>query len=112
MEALPYRDELRLTRIDALRVGPRLATPAELPLSPLWGCAGASLAAGRRGAGEATTRTGVRQARLEWWQQGGAAVREPDPRLGQWRRRVLDATIYDRPKTRTVRGGMSTGRRG
>ena len=105
MEALPYRDELLLNLIDALTVGPRLATPAELPLSPLWGFQGSSLYAGLRGACAPTTLAALRQARWEWWQQWGEVVREPDPRLGQWRLRVLDATNYDRPKARTVRVG-------
>jgi hypothetical protein len=112
LAALPYRDELLLNLIDCLTVGPRLATPAELPLSPLGGFAGSSLYAGLRGAAEPTTLAALRQARREWWPQWGAGLREPDPRLGHWRLRVLDATNYDRPKTRTVRVGYVQGAEG
>ena len=112
VEALPYRDELLLNLIDCLTVGPRMATPAELPTSPLWGFAGASLYAGLRGACEPTSLAALRQARQEWWQQWGESLREPDAQLGQWRLRVLDATNYDRPKTRTVRVGYVHGAEG
>jgi hypothetical protein len=112
LAALPYRDELLLNLIDALTVGPRLATPSELPLSPVWGFEGSSLYSGLRGACDQATLAALRQARLEWWQQWGAAVREPDAQLGQWRIRVLDATNYDRPKTRTVRVGYVHGAEG
>jgi hypothetical protein len=112
VEALPYRDELVLNLIDCLTVGPRLATPAEVPLSPLWGFAGSSLYAGLRGAAEPTTLAALRQARQEWWQQWGESLREPDAQLGHWRLRVLDATNYDRPKTRTVRVGYVHGAEG
>ncbi len=109
LQALPYRDEVLLNIIDALSVGPRPATPSELALSPLWGFASSSVYSGlREGAGPSTVAA-LRQARLEWWEQWGEELREAEPRLGQWRVRVLDATNYDRPKTRTVRVGYVHG---
>jgi hypothetical protein len=112
LQALPYRNELLLNIIDALTIGPRLATPSELVLSPLWGFEGSSLYSGLRGGCDQTTLAAVRQARLQWWQQWGESLREPDGQLGKWQVRVLDATNYDRPKARTVRVGYVHGAEG
>lgn len=112
LEALPCRDEVLLTIIDALAVGPRPATPSELALSPWWGFAGSSLYSGLREGADASTLAALRQARLEWWQQWGESLSEPEARLGSWKVRVLDATNYDRPKTRTVRVGYVHGAEG
>ena len=112
LQALPYRDEMLLNLIDALAVGPRPATPSEVALSPLWGFACSTLYSGLRQGADPSTLTPLRQARLQWWQQWGEALYEPDPGLGPWRVRVLDATNYDRPKTRTVRVGYVHGAEG
>jgi hypothetical protein len=112
LEALPYRDELLLNLIDALAVGPRPATPSELVLSPLWGFASSTLYSGlRQGAGPSTLMA-LRQARLEWWEQWGGSLREPDAGLKSWRVRVLDSTNYDRPKTYTVKVSYVHGAQG
>ena len=37
--ALQYRDDVLLNLIDALTVGPRIASPSEATTSPLWGFA-------------------------------------------------------------------------
>lgn len=112
LQALPYRDEMLLNLIDALAVGPRPATPSEVALSPLWGFACSTLYSGLRQGADPSALDPLRQARLEWWQQWGEALYEPDPGLGPWRVRVLDATNYDRPKTRTVRVGYVHGAEG
>jgi hypothetical protein len=112
LQALPYRDDLLLDLIDALAVGPRPATPSEVVISPLWGFAGSTLYSGLREGADPATLAALRQARLEWWEQWGESLREPEAGLGQWRVRVLDATNYDRPKTRTVRVGYVHGAEG
>lgn len=112
LQALPYRDELLLNLIDALAVGPRPATPSEVVLSPLWGFACSTLYSGLRQGADPSTLAALRQARLGWWQQWGEPLREPEAGLGEWRVRVLDATNYDRPKTRTVKIGYVHGAEG
>lgn len=112
LQALPYRDELLLNLIDALAVGPRPITPSEVVISPLWGFACSTLYSGLRQGADPSALAPLRQARLQWWQQWGEALYEPEAGLGPWRVRVLDATNYDRPKTRTVRVGYVHGAEG
>ncbi len=112
LQALPCREEVVLNIIDALSVGPRPATPSEVVLSPLWGFASSTLYSGLREGADPGAVAALRQARLEWWEQWAEEVREPEPRLGPWGVRVLDATNYDRPKTRTVKVGYVHGAQG
>jgi hypothetical protein len=98
--------------IDALSVGPRPATPSELVLSPLWGYASSTLYGGLREGAEPATLTALRQVRLDWWAQWGDELREGVAGVGAWRVKVLDATDYDRPKTRTVPLGYGHGVQG
>ena len=112
LQALPYREDLLLNLIDSLSVGPRPATPSEVVLSPVWGFAGSTLYSGLREGANAWTLAALRQARLEWWEHWGESLGEPEAGLGQWRVRVLDATNYDRPKTRTVQVGYVHGAQG
>lgn len=89
--------------VDALSVGPRISTPFELVLSPIWGYEWNSLYAGiRRAAEEKGLIAELRESRIEWLQGCPESALE-GARVGQWRVRVLDATNYDRPKTETVR---------
>jgi hypothetical protein len=97
--------------IESLVVGPRPLRPVEVTLSPLWGYDWSSLYAGVSRAADDLAATLVeddwlqrlRTARLAWL----AAHAPPAWRaeLGSWRVRVLDATDYQRPKTRTVARG-------
>ncbi len=112
LQGLPCRAEVLVNMIDALSVGPRPATPSELVLSPLWGYASSTLYAGLREGAEPTTVTALREARLQWWETWGEALRETPAELGRWRVKVLDATNYDRPKTRTVPLGYVHGVQG
>jgi hypothetical protein len=101
-----------MNMVDALAVGPRIATPFELVLSPIWGYDWSSLYTGLSRAAELDSVSALRQARVQWWRDWGASVRETDPALGPWRVRVLAATNYDRPKTETVKLGYVHGVQG
>lgn len=112
-EALPYRGGVLLNIIDALAAGPRIATPSELALSPLWGFAPATLYTGlRAGAADLPALERLRGARRAWWEQGGKSPGERDERLGPWRVHILDATDYPRPKAPTVARGFVHGVQG
>src|SRR3989442_15007476 len=77
--------------LDALMVGPRIATPFELVFSPIWGYEGSSICAALRRAAEENDLERLRRARLGW-----LAEREelagPNPRVGGWTWRVLERT--------------------
>jgi hypothetical protein len=94
--------------IESLVIGPRPLRPVEVTLSPRWGYDWTSLYAGLSRAATDLAATLVeddwlqrlRSARLAW-----LAAQPPPPlrpELGPWRARILDATAYQRPKTRTV----------
>lgn len=112
LQGLPCRAEVLVSMIDALSVGPRPATPSELVFSPLWGYASSTLYAGLREGAAPATLTALRQARLDWWEQWDAERRAAPAGVGAWRVKVLDATNYDRPKTRTVPLGYVHGVQG
>lgn len=113
-EALEPSGAVLLNLIDVLAVGPRLATPVEATLNGLWGYDWTSLyAALRRAAEELAPRIDradwlakLRTARLLWL---AAQPAREAPELEGWRVRILDATNYDRPKTKTVRVGYVHG---
>jgi len=112
-EALPYRADVLLNIIDALTAGPRIATPAELALSPLWGFAPATLYTGlRAGAEDGPALERLREARRAWWEHWGESQGEREERLGSWRVYILDATDYPRPKAPTVERGFVHGAKG
>ena len=102
LQGLPCRAAVLVDLIDALSVGPRPATPSEVGLSPLWGYANSTLYSGLREGATPATVAALREARLTWWEQWGDELREGAAGVGRGRVKVLDATNYDRPKTRTV----------
>jgi hypothetical protein len=97
--------------IDVLSVGPRPASPVEMTLSPLWGYDWSSLYTGISRAGQELAENIVdddwlrqlRRERLAWL--ASQASDSPHPATGKWRVRILDASDYPRPKTRTVEIG-------
>jgi len=107
-----------LNAIDVLAVGPRPATPVELTASDLFAFGWSSLYAAINRAGSELAPTiadedwlkRLRDARLAHLAVYGT---EPArPALGDWQVRILDATNYDRPKTRTVEVGYVHGANG
>ena len=102
LQGLPCRAAVLVDLIDALSVGPRPATPSEVGLSPLWGYANSTLYSGLGEGATPATVAALREARLTWWEQWGDELREGAAGVGRWRVKVLAATNYDRPKTRTV----------
>lgn len=101
--------------IDVLAVGPRPISPVELTLSPLWGYQWSSLYTGIDRASQELAETisdddwlqELRKERLAWLaSQANTAI---NPATGQWRVRILDASDYPRPKTRTVKLGYVHG---
>jgi len=105
-----------LNLIDVLAVGPRPASPVEVVLSELWGYEWSSLYSALRRAGEDLALTiedgdwlqQLRAAR-EQWLLAQAVPRERRAELGDWQVRILDATNYGRPKTKTVEVGYVHG---
>jgi len=100
-----------LNLIDALAVGPRPESAVEITLSPAWSYDFSNLyAALNRGARELADEysqddwlQNLRKARLDWLKAQN--VPSPNPAVGKWRLRILDATDYPRPKTTTVELG-------
>jgi hypothetical protein len=107
-----------LNLMDVLAIGPRPASPVEVALSQVWGYEWSSLYSALRRAGANLAPTiededwlaQLRQAREQWLCEQGIAP--PREELGDWRVRILDATNYDRPKTRTVEVGYVHGAHG
>lgn len=104
-----------LNTIDSLAAGPRPNSPVELTLSALFAYDWSSLYQALRRAEEQLGETIVeddwlrqlRTARLNWLKDSPAAC--PREELGPWQVRILDASNYDRPKTRTVEVGYVHG---
>src|SRR4030095_5546665 len=97
--------------IDVLALGPRPISPVELTLICLWGYRGSSLYTGIDRASQELAETisdhdwlqQLRKERLAWLaSQEKISV---NPATGQWRVRILDASDYPRPKTKTVELG-------
>ena len=114
----PSRDVL-LNLMDALAVGPRPASSVEVVLSQVWGYEWSSLYSALRRAGADLALTiedddwlqQLRAAREQWLLKQGE-LSPPRAELGAWRVRILDATNYDRPKTKTVEVGYVHGAEG
>jgi hypothetical protein len=104
-----------LNTIDALAAGARPASPVELTLSALFAYDWSSLYQALRRAEEQLAETiaeddwlcQLRAARLNWLKAHPAG--SPREELGRWQVRILDASNYDRPKTRTVEVGYVHG---
>jgi hypothetical protein len=107
-----------LNLMDVLAVGPRPASPVEVALSELWGYEWSSLYSALRRAGcdlaltiaEEDWLQRLQSAREQW-----LLAQQPAPvraELGCWRVRILDATNYDRPKTKTIEIGYVHGASG
>lgn len=104
-----------LNAIDALSVGPRPNSPVELTLSELFAYDWSSLYQALRRAEDQLAETicepdwllKLRAARLKWLADHPPELRRTE--LGPWRVRILDASNYDRPKTRTVEVGYVHG---
>jgi hypothetical protein len=104
-----------LNLIDVLATGPRPHSPVELTLSAMFAYDWSSLYQVLRRAENQLAPTiaeddwlrRLRAARWHWLQ----AHPPPPPRaeLGPWQVRILDASNYDRPKTRTVEVGYVHG---
>ena len=100
-----------LNLIDALVVGPRPESAVETALSPAWSYDFSNLyAAIYRSARELADDIlqddwlqQTRAARLAWLEAQNFL--SPNPATGKWTIRILDATDYPRPKTRTVELG-------
>jgi hypothetical protein len=107
-----------LNLIDVLATGPRPGSPVELTLSAMFAYDWSSLYQSLRRAEDQLAETidqddwlrRLRAARLNWLKA------HPPPKqreeLGPWRVRILDASNYDRPKTRTVEVGYVHGAEG
>ena|SRR5438105_1318258 len=114
----PSRDVL-LNLMDALAVGRRPASSVEVVLSQVWGYEWSSLYSALRRAGADLALTiedddwlqQLRAAREQWLLKQGE-LSPPRAELGAWRVRILDATNYDRPKTKTVEVGYVHGAEG
>lgn len=104
-----------LNLIDVLATGPRPGSVVELTLSTLFAYDWSSLYQTLRRAEAQLAQTieeddwlrRLRAARLSWLED------HPPPKqraeIGPWRVRILDASNYDRPKTRTVEVGYVHG---
>ena len=104
-----------LNVVDTLAVGPRPNSPVELTLSELFVYQWSSLYQTLRRAEGQLAETiekedwlrELRTARLNWL--GDHPPEKGREELGPWRVRILDASNYDRPKTRTVEVGYVHG---
>lgn len=122
LEAFPLCDEALVNLIDAITLGPRIATPSELVHSPICGYQLSSLyAAVRRVARQTPSRDRaerrtlrcvlkrLRRARRLWLDEWGEWLDLDAARVGDWNVYVLDATSAPRPKAPTVRRGFAHG---
>src|SRR2546422_6368684 len=107
-----------LNLMDVLAIGPSPASPVEVALSELWGYEWSSLYSALRRASDdlapliegADWLQQLRGAREQWLFDQPPAPRRAE--LGDWQVRILDATNYNRPKTRTVEVGYVHGAEG
>lgn len=96
------REEVLMSAIDALTVGPRLSRPVEMSGSPFWKYQWVSLFSGIRNGKEEQSLVRLRRRRIGWLEQYSENIGEKPSRLGEWQVRILDASNYDRPKAETV----------
>lgn len=102
--------QVLMNALDALSIGPRINSPFELVMSPVWGYHWSSLYAGiarATQAGHSVDR--LRRERLDWLRHWSEQLEQDLSTVSGWRLRVLDATNYDRPQTETVRLGYVHG---
>jgi len=93
-----------MNTIDAITIGAGSATPVELTASPVWQYQWESVYSGIRFAKEDESIKRLRKLRvamLEQWEE--QQLPATNPRLGDWRLKILDTTDYQRPKTQTVK---------
>lgn len=110
--SFPYRSEALMNIIEALVVGPRITSPLELAGSPQLGYQWSSIYSSIREGTDQESLVKLRDARAEWWEEHREMLYESDEvlkRVGEWRIKILDATDYQRPKTRTVKIGYAHG---
>jgi hypothetical protein len=121
-DAFPSCDEALVNLIDAITLGPRIASPSELVHSPICGYQLSSIyAALRRVARQTPSRDRaerrtlscvlkrLRRARRLWLEQWGEWLDLDAVRVDDWNVYVLDATAAPRPKAPTVRRGFAHG---
>ena len=104
-----YRSEVLSNIIEALVVGPRIATPTELAASPIMGYQWSSLYSGMRAGDEPLSIRRLRDGRIVWLEKWREKLGEKEEKLGHWRPKIMDATNYERPKTETVKIGYAHG---
>lgn len=120
LDALPSCDQTLLNLIDAITLGPRIATPSELIRSPICGYQLSSLyaavrrvAAQRLDDAERCTLSRIlkqlRRARQLWLDEWREWIDLDEERVGAWQIHVLDATPAPRPKAPTLRRGFAHG---
>lgn len=108
-KAFLYRSEVLSNIIEALVVGPRIATPTELAASPMMGYQWSSLYSGIRAGDEPLSIRRLRDGRIVWLEKWQEQLGEKPGKLGQWQPKIIDATNYERPKTETVKIGYAHG---
>jgi hypothetical protein len=114
-QSFAVEGDVLLNLIDALAVGPRVESAVEVTLSPAWGFDFSNLYASLNRAAQKLADDieqddwlqELRQARLAWLL--AQPLPSPNPATGKWGVRILDATDYPRPKTRTVELGYVHG---
>lgn len=104
-ESFATSSQALLNLLDALCIGPRIATPFEAVLSPVFGYHWSSIYASLERAAPTSSIHELRQARREWLKHWQEDLEQAKARVCGWRVHVLDATNYERPKTETVRLG-------
>lgn len=104
-DSLTSSSTVLMNVIDALSIGPRLSTPFDVVMSPVFGYHWSSIYRGIDRAAPTTSVDGLRRARHEWLSEWSEELKQDQAKVRGWRRRVVDATNYDRPKTETVRLG-------
>lgn len=111
-ESFRVEGAVLLNLIDSLTVGPRPESAVEITMSPAWGYDFSNIYAALTRAGQELADDIVqndwlqdlRKARQDWLST--QATSPPNPATGTWRVRILDASDYPRPKTRTVELGF------
>lgn len=104
-----------LNLIDALTIGPRPESAVEATLSSVWSYDFSNLYAALNRAGQELAGDfgqddwlqDLHKARLDWL--AAQEIAPPNPATGKWGVRILDASDYPRPKTRTVKLGYVHG---
>src|SRR5579872_2034804 len=104
-----YRSEVLTNIIEALVVGPRIATPSELAGSPILGYQWPSVYTGIRNGDEPLSIRRLRDGRIAWLEVWKEELGEKNSRTGAWVVRILDATNFDRPQAETIKIGYAHG---